>query len=316
MISPRSLLCTCCVALLATTAGCGSSSEDSGDDGRLDVVTSFYPLQYAVQQIGGDHVHVTALTAPGAEPHDLELTPQQVLTADKADQLVYLKDFQPSVDDAAEEAGDTAFDVSSAARLDLESAEGHDEHEHGADEHAEEGHDHGTQDPHFWLDPTRYADVGDAIARRLSKVDPDHAADYRAGAKQFAKRLDTLDGELRTGTADCAQQDLVTGHAAFAYFADRYGFTQEPIAGLSPDAQPSPREMAEIVHHIKEEGVGTVYAETLVPRDLAETIARDAGAEVAVLDPVAGITDSSKGENYFEVMRSNLATVEKGQECT
>ena len=108
----------------------------------------------------------------------------------------------------------------------------------------------------------------------------------------------------------------MTGHAAFGYFADRYGFHQESVTGLSPGAQPSPSAMADLVKHLKEEKISTVYAETLVPQDLAETVARDAGAEVAVLDPVEGITADSEGDDYFEVMRSNLDAVQKGQGCS
>ena len=312
---PRALVATATVALALSACGSGT---DSGDGDTVQVTTSFYPLEYAIEEVGGEHVEVTNLTKTGAEPHDLELTPRQVLEVSEADHLVYLKQFQPSVDDAAEEAGDAAFDVSSAARLDIAAEEheheGHDHEEGEGGDHA--GHDHGSQDPHFWLDPTRYADVADAIAERLAEDDPDHAADYRANAKDFRSTLTGLDKELKTGLSDCRQTDLVTGHAAFAYFADRYGFHQESVSGLSPGAQPSPSAMADLIDHIKEEEITTVYAETLVPQDLAETLARDAGAEVAVLDPIEGITEESEGEDYLEVMRSNLAAVQKGQDCS
>ncbi len=306
MSPSRRVLTACSIAMLAATSACGSGQDDASD-GRLDVTTSFYPLEYAVEQVGGEHVDVTNLTRPGAEPHDLELSPRQILEVTKADQLVYLEGFQPSVDEAATEAGDTAFDVSPAARLHIES---HHEDGHG------QAHDHGGRDPHFWLDPTRYADVATAIGEQLAKADPDHADAYRANAKDFADRLDTLDGELRTGLTSCRSHDLVTGHASFAYFADRYHFRQESVAGLSPQAEASPKEMSELVQHIEDEGVTTVYAETLVPRDLAETIAREAGAEVAVLDPIEGITDESAGEDYFEVMHSNLEVIQEGQRCS
>lgn len=306
----RALVATTALLLAVTACGSGTGSEGGGEDGKVTVATSLYPLEYAVEQVGGEHVEVTNLTQAGADPHDLELTPKQILTASEADQLIYLEQFQPSIDDAAEEAGDAAFDIAPSARLDIAATE----HEHeGEDDHA--GHDHGTQDPHFWLDPTRYADVADAIAERLAEDDPDHAEDYRANAQDFRTELTGLDKDLKAAFSDCEQPDLVTGHAAFAYFADRYGFHQESVSGLTPGAQPSPSAMADLIDHIKEEKISTVYAETLVPKDLAETVARDGGAEVAVLDPLEGITDESEGEDYFEVMRSNLAAVEKGQGC-
>ncbi|MGO4244465.1 metal ABC transporter substrate-binding protein, partial [Janibacter sp. RAF20_2_2] len=219
-------------AILAVT-GCGTGDDGgSGSDGRLSVATSFYPLQHAAEQVGGEHVEVTNLTKPGAEPHDLELTPKQVLEATKADALVYLADFQPSVDDAAAEAGDSAMDVSPFARLDIESDE-HEEHDHEEGEEGHAGHDHGGTDPHFWLDPTRYADVVDAIGERFAEADPEHAADYRANAEAFSKQLTQLDEDLTEGLQDCTSTDLVTGHSAFAYFADRYGLHQESVSGLT-----------------------------------------------------------------------------------
>lgn len=309
----RLVLAASALVLAVTGCGSGSSDDDDASGDALTIATSFYPLQHAAEQVGGDHVEVTNLTQAGAEPHDLELTPKQILEASQADALVYLKDFQPSVDDAAAEAGDTAFEVSPFARLDIEPDE--DEHgdEHEGEDH--EGHDHGSVDPHFWLDPTRYADVVDALADHFAEIDPDHAADYRANAKAFTAELSTLDTDLTEGLAECTSTDLVTGHSAFAYFADRYGFHQESVSGLSPGAEPSPAALADLITHIKDEGITTVYAETLVPTDVADTIARDAGAEVAVLDPIEGLTDESAGDSYVEVMRSNLATVREGQGC-
>lgn len=310
---PRARALAAASVLTLALSACGSGADGGGDDGKVQVTTSFYPLEYAIAEVGGEHVEVTNLTQGGAEPHDLELTPKQILEVSEADHLIYLKEFQPSVDDAATEADDAAFDVTDDARLDLPA----EEHDHGHDdEGGHEGHDHGSHDPHFWLDPTRYADVADAIAERLAEDDPDHAADYRANAKDFRSTLTDLDGELKSGLAECTETDLVTGHAAFGYFADRYGFHQESVTGLSPGAQPSPSAMADLVKHLKEEKISTVYAETLVPQDLAETVARDAGAEVAVLDPVEGITADSEGDDYFEVMRSNLDAVQKGQGCS
>lgn len=309
----RLVLAASALVLAVTGCGSGSGDDDDASGDALTIATSFYPLQHAAEQVGGDHVEVTNLTQAGAEPHDLELTPKQILEASQADALVYLKDFQPSVDDAAAEAGDTAFEVSPFARLDIEPDE--DEHgdEHEGEDH--EGHDHGSVDPHFWLDPTRYADVVDALADHFAEIDPDHAADYRANAKAFTAELSTLDTDLTEGLAECTSTDLVTGHSAFAYFADRYGFHQESVSGLSPGAEPSPAALADLITHIKDEGITTVYAETLVPTDVADTIARDAGAEVAVLDPIEGLTDESAGDSYVEVMRSNLATVREGQGC-
>lgn len=299
---------------IAMVSACGGTGGRSADDARLDVVAAFYPLQYAVQQVGGTHVAVQGLTKPGAEPHDLELSPRQVSSIAQADVVVFESHFQPAVDAAVRDQADkSALDVSAAARLDLVAVEdGHDHDTETEEEHA----DHAARDPHFWLDPMRYADVGDAIAARLSERDPANAAAYATNAKAFRASMTTLDGEFRTGLAHCAVDELVTSHAAFGYLAQSYGFHQESITGLTPDSEPSPAAMAELTSHIRETGATTVYAETLVSEDVARTLARETGARLAVLDPIEGITSASAGRDYPSVMRANLQVLRVGQECS
>ena len=206
---------------------------------------AFYPLAYAAQQVGRDRVTVETLTKPGGEPHDLELLPRQILDIQDADLVVHLSHFQPAVDAAvAAHAAERSLDVAEAADLLT----------------LTEGHDHGAVGPHFWLDPTRLAAVGEAIADRLAQADPAGAAAYRANAAAFTAQLTTLDAEVETGLATCTNRDLVTGHSAFGYFAERYGFTQEPISGLSPDLEPRASDLAHVVEFVREHDVRTIYA--------------------------------------------------------
>jgi zinc transport system substrate-binding protein len=319
VMTPRSLGLLAGLLSIAMVSACGATEGRGANDDRLKVAAAFYPLQYAVAQIGGDHVAITGLTKPGAEPHDLELSPQQVATVAQADVVVYEKHFQPAVDAAVDgQAPDTGFDVSPAARLDLVAVE--DGHDHGGEtqeEHSDHADD-GTsaRDPHFWLDPMRYADVGDAIATELAARDSVNAAAYQANAKTFRASMTTLDAEFRNGLKTCANHELVTSHAAFGYLSESYGFHQESITGLSPDAEPSPAAMAELTRHIRETGASTVYAETLVSEDVARTLARETGARLAVLDPIEGITSASAGRDYPTVMRANLEVLRAGQECS
>ena len=307
--------------LSAALSGCGAqasgeSASSTGGD-RLDVVAAFYPLQLAAERVGGAHVSVTGLTKPGAEPHDLELTPREVARLGSARSVIYLKGFQPAVDEAVTaQAPRAGFDVSTAARLTLSArADGHDHGGEHGDEHAAEEHAGEARDPHFWLDPQRYAKVVRAIAADLATKDPTHAAAYDRNADAMVTDLTALDKELAAGLASCRSKDLVTGHAAFGYLAERYGLKQESIAGISPDAEPNAAAMRELTAHVREHDVTTVYAETLVSPALTQTLAREAGAKVAVLDPVEGITKDSAGQDYFAVMRANLATLRTGQQC-
>lgn len=297
-------------AALVLTAGCGSD-DDAGDDG-LQVLAGFYPLEWAAERVGGDRISVDALTPPGAEPHDLELTPRDVASVEDADLLVYLAGFQPALDEAAEAAGgDHAWDVGSAA--DLLAGEGHDHADEGTDGHE---HEDDVVDPHFWLDPVRLADVGDALADRLTELDPEGADTFTANAAALRSDLEALDAEMRAGLSGCAVDTVVTAHDAFGYLAERYGLDVVGINGLSPSQEPAPAQLAAISRLVAERGVTTVYTEALVDPAVADTVASEAGVRTAVLDPVEGLTDESPGEDYLEVMRANLATLQAGQSCS
>jgi zinc transport system substrate-binding protein len=301
---------------IATVSACGTSGGQASDSGadKLDVVAAFYPLEYVTTQIGGSRVSVTGLTKPGGEPHDLELAPKQVASVARADLVVYESGFQPTVDAAVKSEGhDNVLDVTPSAQLTLH---GNAEHEEGDGHSADDGHDHEGVDPHFWLDPLRYADVGDAVAKALAAKDPGGATAYTEGASAFRAQMEALDKDYKTGLAHCETKELVTSHAAFGYLAERYGLHQEGITGLDPEGEPDPATLARIVAHVRASGATTIYAEVLVSPDVARTIARETGAEVAVLDPIEGITTESAGTDYPSVMRSNLTTLESGQRCT
>ncbi len=283
-------------AALLCTSGCGGD-DSAGAGDRLEVLAGFYPLQWTAERVGGDRVAVQALTPAGGEPHDLELTPRDVASIEDTDLLVYLAAFQPAIDDAAAAVGgDHVWNA--ATGMDLLSGKGNE-----------------VADPHFWLDPVRLADVGDALADRLTELDPDGASTFAANAAALRTELETLDGEMRAGLGSCAVDTLVTAHDAFGYLADRYGFDVVGINGLSPSREPAPAQLAVISRLVAERGVTTVYTEALVDPSVAETVAAEAGVRTAVLDPVEGLTDESAGSDYLEVMRSNLATLRDGQSC-
>ncbi|WP_409483926.1 metal ABC transporter substrate-binding protein [Arsenicicoccus dermatophilus] len=310
-------------ATSTSAAGGGPAGAGAGAGGKVGVVASFYPLEFAVRQIGGDHVDVTNLTRPGEEPHELELKPQDVAAVSKAQVAVYEKGLQPAVDDAVKPLGDKALDVATAANLTLEAPAEGEEHQDaqassaGAtpDAHAHAHEQGARQDPHFWLDPQRYATVAEAIAARLATTDPAHKADYDKNLASFKERLTALDTSFATHLKTCTTKQLVTSHAAFGYLAQRYGLTQVPISGISPEEEPDPAKLAKVAAFAKANKISTIYAETLVSKATAETVAKETGATVAVLDPIEGITDTSAGKDYLEVMAANLATLQKGQSC-
>ncbi|MBW8483513.1 metal ABC transporter solute-binding protein, Zn/Mn family [Actinomadura parmotrematis] len=301
------LLSAAALGAAALTA-CGDAGASG--DGRTRVVASFYPMAWLSERVGGGAVQVTTLTAPGAEPHDLELTAKQVGRVGKARLVVYVKGVQPAVDDAvAKEAKGRALDAAAtvptlpATHLGEEEDE---EHGHG---HAEAGYD-----PHLWLDPARMATVAKALGDRLAQADAAHAADYRARAAAVVKDLTALDGAYAGGLRACKQKTIVTAHAAFGYLAQRYGLRQVPVAGVDPAAEPSPRRLAELTGQVRASGATTVFTETLASPKVADALAREAGVRTAVLDPVEGIAKGSGGD-YLSVMRANLSTLRTALEC-
>ncbi|MEI7992160.1 MAG: metal ABC transporter substrate-binding protein [Actinomycetota bacterium] len=274
-------------AVVGTEAGSSSGVQPS----RLAVLASFYPLEFVVERVGGNSVGVSNLTPPGAEPHDLELGANDLVEVREADLVVYLRGISAAVDDAVNTAAGTRwFDVTALARLEKE-------------------------DIHFWLDPLRLADVADSVAQRLAELDPSGAEAFRANADALRADLIALDAEFVSGLATCARRDLVTSHAAFGYLATRYGMNQESVSGLSPDGEPTAAALARVADFVRDEGVTTIYTETLLSSATARAVASETGARVAVLDPLEGLAEDAV-DDYLTVMRANLGVLRTGQGCT
>ena len=296
--------------LTLALSGCAAFSDDTGSGGEPSVVAAFYPLQYATDRVAGGLAEVDTLAQPGVEPHDLELSIKETALIADASLVIYEEHFQPAVDDAIEQnAGGEVLDVTEAA--DLITFES--EHEH-ADGEPEHGHDHEGEDPHFWLDPIRLADVADAIADALADLDPAHADEYADNAAALRADLEDLDASYSDGLADCERHTIVVSHDAFGYLG-KYDVHVAPIAGLSPDAEPTPSVIAELQDLIDSEGITTVFSERLAPPQLTETLADDAGVDTAVLDPIEGLTDDTAGEDYLSLMERNLAVLERANGC-
>jgi zinc transport system substrate-binding protein len=287
-VKSRTFLICAAAALCATTAGCGGSRPA---DGKTSVVAAFYPLAFAAERVGGPTVDVENLTPPGVEPHDLELSPRDVERIRAADVVLYLGgDFQPALEDAVAGAGGDAVDVLAG----LELRRGIDDDER--------------YDPHVWLDPVRFASVVQRVGRVLDRPGP---------AVELEAELQDLDRSYRRGLRACDRRTVVTSHAAFGYLTSRYGLDQLAISGVSPEAEPTPRDLERVARSVRESGATTIFFETLVSPRLAETVARETGAKVALLDPVEGLTEEEveQGANYLSIMRANLDALRVALGC-
>lgn len=298
---------------LGTLSACAGDSAAAGNTDKFDVVASFYPMAFLAERIGGEHVNVTSLTQPGQEPHDLEISAKQTAQLQESDAALYLTGLQPSVDEAIGQA-ELKTKIDAAKLTSLETHADEDGHEHGhEDEHADDhGHAHEAgKNPHVWLDPVKYAEVAEGVGAAFAKADPDHAADYRKNAEALVGELGDLDARFEAGLKNRATDVFITTHAAFGHLAERYGLTEEAINGLDPESEPSGARVKELERIAKADGVTTVFYETLVSDRTAKTLASDAGLKTDVLDPLEGISDASRGDDYFQVMEANLAALKK-----
>ena len=307
------------VMLLASTAGCAAFSDDgpggsggiaAGED--VTVAAAFYPLAFVAERVGGDHVQVTNLTQAGNEPHDLSLSVKETAEIEDADLVLVEHGFQPSVDDAVDQvAAGRVIDVADV--VELEPVEEHAE-DHGTDTEDHEGHDHGDVDPHFWQDPDRMATLTESVADELSDLDPDHAEIYRSNASKLVGELGALATAYDEGLSGCERDTVVVSHDAFGYLG-RFGLHIESVAGLSPEAEPTPADLAHLQDLIQEDGITTVFSERLVSRRLTQTLADDMGITTAVLDPIEGLSDETADEDYLSLMRENLSALELANGC-
>lgn len=326
----RAAAATAALALGASLTACSGQTSGGAKnaDGTLPVSVSFYPIQYLVEAIGGDHVTVTSVTPTNVEPHDYELSPKDVTGLSSAAIIAYVSGFQPSLDDAvAQVDGPTVVDLAGSVSLEHHDgvSEEHDHDGEGAGDHSsaeahesETAHDHEHEgdgaalDPHFWLDPQRMVSAANAIEAALSKADPDNAADYKANLATLTTTLEDLDTSYSTGLAQCQRTTFVTSHAAFGYMAERYGLTQTSISGIDPDSEPSPADLAAVKQVVQDTGTTTIFTEELVSPETAEALASETGASTAVLNP---IESAPEGSDYAGAMTTNLQELRTALSC-
>ena len=282
----------------------GIATTPKSQTKKLQITASFYPLYFFASQIGNDLVQVQNITPAGAEPHDYEPTTQDIARIENSDLLI--------LNGAVESWGDKIKDNLKGKKTKVAVA--------GEGLLTQQLTENGqtTLDPHIWLSPPLAKKETEKISAGIISVDPQHSQVYQDNEKKLATKLDQLDAEYKTGLANCKQKDIITSHAAFGYLASTYGLNQVPIAGLSPDQEPSAKQLAEVANFAKQHNVKYIFFEKLVSPKLSETIASEIGAKTLVLDPLEGLTedDIKSGKDYFSVMQDNLKNLQLALQCT
>lgn len=271
--------------------------------GKLRVVTSFYPLYYFASEIAGDKADVTTITPEGVEPHDYDPSTRDIADIEKSDLLI--------LNGSVETWGDKIRAGTKGTRLTVVTAA-----EGLFTQQVKEGGQLQI-DTHTWLDPVLAQKEARAITLGLARVDPSNAAYYEENEKKLDDKLIALDRGYRAGLTGCRQKNIITSHTAFGYVASRYNLRQIPIAGLSPNAEPSAQQLADIVKLAKDAGIKYIFFETLVSPKLSQTIAAEIGGQTLVLDPLEGVSDADRkaGKDYYSIMQDNLKNLKIALEC-
>lgn len=269
---------------------------------KISVVASFYPLYDFAQEVGGSHVDVTNITPAGAEPHDYEPAPRDLVRANQAKVFIYDGGtLEPWVNKFLSDYRNVPVKASDHVTLHTATLDGQS----------------GVKDPHFWLDPVLAQTIVKNIERGLIQADPNHRSDYTKNANAYISQLQQLDHDFKAGLSSCQQHQIISSHEAFGYLAAHYTFSVTAIAGISPDEEPSAGKLAEIANLAKRDHIKYIFFESLVSPRLADTIAQESGAKTLVFDPLEGLTQDAQkqGKNYVSVQRENLANLRTALAC-
>jgi zinc transport system substrate-binding protein len=295
---------------LGLALGACSRNAPAPGTAKVSVVTTLYPLEFLARRIGGDRVDVVNVVPPGVEPHDWEPSPRDIAAIQRARVFIHNgAGFEPW-------AARVVRDLPKNTPLVLQAA-------HGlslmppASGDAEEGAASGGLDPHVWLSPALFTRQAEQVQNALAKADPAGAQTYAANLDSLKAQLAALSDDMKRGVSSCARNTIVTSHAAFGYLAKELGLRQVFISGLSPESEPSPARLRQLVAEVKQLGVSYIFFETLVSPAVAQTLAREVGAKTLALNPLEGLTSEEiqAGQDYLMVMRSNLQNLRMALEC-
>jgi len=313
-----------------------NASQNQTEKDKLEIVTSFYPMYEFTKEIAGDNANVTLLIPSSVEPHDWEPAAKDLEEIQNADALVFnnenMETWIDEIKDTVNTEDLTIIDASQGIELLPFSAEEHEheeeEHSHGGEEHDHEGevhedenHDHEAEehehhhefDPHLWLSPKMAIQEVETIANNLMKIDPDNKKVYEENKNSYIDKLKELDQKFEDALGNVKNKEIITQHAAFGYLADSYGLTQVPIAGLSPDAEPSAQQLKELKEFAKEHSINTIFFEENASSKVAETLAKELNAKTAVLNTLEGLSveDQEKNATYLSIMEENLKVLKE-----
>ncbi len=301
------------IVAVLLVAGCVNNAQKEPED-KITIVTTLFPLYEFAKEVGGENVSVSLLLPPGAEAHTFEPRPSDIQKINNADIFLYIgAGMEPWAHDIVEGINnENLLLLDASSKVTLLKTENHDEHEHNHEHH------HGDYDPHFWLDFENDKKIVDAIAQILSQKDPSNKEMYMNNARQYNARLSSLNQEYDNGLSDCKQNTFISGgHSAFTYIAHRYNLQAISAFGISPNSEPTPQKIKEIIDLTKEHNIKYIYFERLLNPKMADTIAKETDAKTLVLNPAHNLLKDQfqQGVTFIALMEENLQNLKIGLEC-
>jgi zinc transport system substrate-binding protein len=290
--------------------GCAKEvvTNQSQIEQKLKIYATIYPVYDFTKKIGGDLVEVNQIVPRDADAHSFEPSAKLLTNLAHADLVIYnganMEPWIPKVMKALEKEQVTFINASENVTL---LKLGEDSSQHGF----ETAHEHYGVDPHIWLSPKNAVSQSRTICNALIAIDEEHAGYYRHNFTQLVKELEKLDREYRLTLQNSRRKEFIVAHDAFGYLAKEYGLKQIPIRGLTAEVEPSPTKIREIITLARKYGLKYVFFESQTVPKISEAIAQELGIQTLELNPLGNLTAAEimAGEDYFSIMRTNLANL-------
>ena len=302
----KNIICLMLALFSVLLGACGQENSQGNQEGKgMRIITSFYPVYAMVKEISGDLNDVRMIQSSSGI-HSYEPSANDIVAIYDADVFVYhsrtLESWAGSLDPNLKNSKVKVLEASEGMSLDR--VPGLEDMEVG------EGMDEKTlYDPHTWLDPEKVAEEAQIIADKLSELDTSNKETYQKNAKDFITRSHKLTEKYQADFEKASQKTFVTQHTAFSYLSKRFGLKQLGIAGISPEQEPSPRQLTEIQEFVKTYQVKTIFTESNISSKVAETLVKSTGVQLKTLNPLEA--DPQNDKSFLENLEENIAILAK-----
>ena len=332
----KTLILSFLLIIMALLNACSTNSS-TAEDGKLQVLTTIYPLEDFTKKIGGDLVEVKSVYPSGVDVHTYEPTSKTMIEIAESDLFIYsgtgieafTEDVVQSMENEEVKIVAAGEGLAEEAVHSEEEHSTHDDHSHEEESHSHEeeshsheeethgheeethNHDQGDFDPHVWIDPILSIQLAEQIKDELAAVLPEEKETFEENFQQVKADLESLDQEFKHVFETAKTNKIIVSHGAYGYWESRYGLEQISVSGISSTQEPSQQQLEEIIEIAEQENIQYIIFEPNISTTLAEVVQKAIGAKVLYLSDASVLTDEDKknNEDYFSIMKKNLETL-------